>query len=106
MNEGSICPCCGVKIMVCPICGTKLDENTDGAWLKEKIKSMNVSQNDFVDVFNAWLKDKQKNGKYVKEPILRKEHVSRWKSTVKMRKKKKEMFEDFFGGFENEENDR
>lgn len=68
--------------------------------LKDLIADMGCSQRDFLTQFNGWLKEQQKNGKYLDQPKegFISPDFSRWiTGKVKMRKAKLDMFAEYFG---------
>lgn len=76
----------------------KREPITLGMRLDELINENYDSQYMFTKKFNEFLVEKQKDGLYTDQPILKKEHVSRWvRDRVKMGEAKIRMFADFFG---------
>ena len=66
--------------------------------LKDLIIDMGCSNKEFVELFNSWLKEQRKAGKYKDQPDISKPNLSRWiTGSVKMRKTKLDMFADYFG---------
>lgn len=82
-------------------CGTEItirNKVTTPERLKELIDETGLSHKDFCAVFNAWLKEKKREGKYLEQPDLTNPHISRWIKWdgVKMRPDKIKMFSDYF----------
>lgn len=68
--------------------------------LGDLIDDTGYTRNEFLYLFNRWLKDQQENGRYLEQPKkgVTSKDLSRWTTgKVKMRKTKLDMFADYFG---------